>query len=69
MKYDDDFDTGSERYETKKKFKRTGDNDKRIKNPVNKGSIRTKEKKSLRQYIDRHLGSDPEEWDEFEDEE
>jgi len=63
----DDFENNKNKYNLNKKLKRDDNDKKRIKSPINKGSVRTQSKESLRRYIDTYDNEDPEDFDDFED--
>ena len=59
---------GSRRYELNKKYPKTRDQDKKIKNPVSKGSVRSQSKKALQRYVDIFTAQgidDDEDFDDF----
>lgn len=67
MYEEEDFDDAKRRYELNKKFNNHRDQDKRIKNPVSKGSRRSQSKKLLRRYIDVYTSGKHIDEDDFDD--
>ena len=70
MRDDDEYmDDGSQRYEINKKYRKPRDQDKKIRSPVSKGSIRSQRKGTLRRYLDivTTKGIDGIDEDDFED--
>lgn len=67
MYEEEDFDDAKRKYELNKKYSNNRDQEKRIKNPVSKGSRRSQNKKLLRKYIDIYTSGnnvDDEDFDE-----
>ena len=56
MYEEEDFEDAKRKYELNKKYSTNRDQEKRIKNPVSKGSRRSQNKKLLRRYIDNYAG-------------
>ena len=52
MQDDMEHDDNSRRYELNKKYQKARDQDKKIRSPVCKGSVRSQSKKALKKYID-----------------
>lgn len=54
MYEEEDFNDAKRKYELNKKYSNNRDQEKRIKNPISKGSRRSQNKKLLRKYIDKY---------------
>ncbi len=68
MQDDMDNDDNSRRYELNKKYPKARDQDKKIRSPVSKGSVRSQGKKALRRYVDIFTAKgidDDEDFDDF----
>ena len=68
MYEEEDFEDAKRKYELNKKYSNNRDQEKRIKNPVSKGSRRSQNKKLLRKYIDKYASGSHFEDDEDFDE-
>ena len=67
MYEEEDFEDAKRKYELNKKFNTHRDQDKRIKNPVSKGSRRSQNKKLLRKYIDIYTSGNNVDEEDFDD--
>lgn len=57
MYEEEDFEDAKRKYELNKKYSTNKEQEKKIKNPVSKGSLRSQNKKILRRYINNYTGS------------